>query len=240
MIRPEDILTIIPARGGSKGVPRKNIRELGGKPLIAYTIEAAIGSSYIDRLIVSTDNEEIADISRKWGADVPFIRPSEFATDTAKAIEVVKYVLMEMEKLDGCEYKVIVYLEPPAPFKTSKDIDACIELFYEQNPTSVVSVNEANQFHPILMKKIENGQLKPIWEYEPEGVPRQLYEPTAYMRNGAVYVIRRENILNGVFYGDFIVPYVMPEKRSICIDSMLDWFAAEAMVISLSQKNKKL
>ena len=128
MIRSEDILAIIPARGGSKGVPRKNIRKLGGKPLIAYTIEAALGSKYISRLIVSTDDEEIAEISHKWGADVPFLRPVEFATDTAKAIAVVKHALLEMEKLDNCEYPVIVYLEPPAPFKTSKDIDSCIEI----------------------------------------------------------------------------------------------------------------
>ena len=218
MIRPEDILTIIPARGGSKGVPRKNIRELGGKPLIAYTIEAAIGSSFIDRFIVSTDDEEVAEISRRWGAEVPFLRPAEFASDTAKAIEVVKHALLEMEKLDNCEYKVIVYLEPPAPFKTSKDIDTCIEFFFKYNPASVVSVNEANQFHPILMKKIEEDQLKHIWKEEPEGVPRQLYEPKAYMRNGAVYVIRKENILNNIFYGEPIVPYIMPDERSICID----------------------
>jgi len=230
MILTEDILSIIPARGGSKGVPRKNIRELGGKPLIAYTIEAAIGSSYIDRLIVSTDNEEIADISQKWGADVPFLRPAELANDTAKAISVVKHALLEMEKLDNKEYKVIVYLEPPAPFKTSKDIDACIELFFEHNPASVVSVNEANQFHPILMKKIEDNHLKSIWQNELEGVPRQMYSPTAYMRNGAVYVLKKENILNDVFYGDPIVPYIMPDERSICIDSMLDWYAAEAMI----------
>jgi CMP-N-acetylneuraminic acid synthetase len=234
MIRSDDILAVIPARGGSKGVPRKNIRELGGKPLITYTIEAALGSRYISRLIVSTDDEEIANISQNWGANVPFLRPAELATDTAKAIEVVKHALLEMEKLDNCEYPVIVYLEPPAPFKISEDIDACIELFFKQNPASVVSVNEANQFHPILMKKIENDQLKPIWKDEPEGVPRQFYNPTAYMRNGSVYVIRKEHILNDVFYGEPIVPYIMPDERSICIDSILDWYAAEAMILAKS------
>jgi CMP-N-acetylneuraminic acid synthetase len=238
MINTRDILTIIPARGGSKGVPRKNIRELGGKPLIAHTIEAALGSSYISRLIVSTDDEEIAEISRKWGADVPFIRPPEFATDTAKALAVVKHALIEIEKMDNREYPVIAYLEPPAPFKTSKDIDSCIELFIEKKPASVVSVNEANQFHPILMKKIEDDQLKPIWRDEPEGVPRQLYSPTAYMRNGAVYVLRKENILNDIFYGEPILPYIMPDERSICIDGMLDWYAAEAMIMSKSDVGK--
>ena len=236
MIRSEEILGIIPARGGSKGVPRKNIRQLDGKPLIAHTIEAALKSDYIGRLIVSTDDEEIAEISQKLGADVPFLRPSDLATDTAKAITVVKHALIEMEKLDNQKYPVIVYLEPPAPFRTSKDIDKCIELYIKNKPSSVVSVNEANQFHPVLMKKIEDKYLKPICFNEPEGVPRQLYEPTAYMRNGAVYVLRRNNILNGIFYGEAIIPYIMPDERSICIDSILDWYAAEALVISRTQK----
>ena len=232
MIRSEDILTIIPARGGSKGVPRKNIRRLGGKPLIAYTIEAAIGSSYIDRLIVSTDDEEIAEISRKWGADVPFLRPAELATDNAKAIEVVKHALIEVEKNEKKEYPIIVYLEPPSPFKTSEDINNCIELFFLKNPSCVVSVNEANQYHPILMKKIEKGRLESIWKKEPEGVPRQEYNPTAYMRNGAIYILKRQNILKDIFYGNDIVPYIMPHNRSICIDSILDWYSAEAMINS--------
>jgi len=234
MIPVQNILTIIPARGGSKGVPRKNIKILGGKPLISYTIETAQRSKYVDRLIVSTDDQEIADISKSLGADVPFLRPAEFASDKAKAIGVVKHALLEMEKLDGREYSIVVYLEPPAPFKIAEDIDKSIELFFKHNPGSVVSVFEANQFHPILMKKIENGQLKPIWKDEPEGVPRQLYQPTSYMRNGAVYVIKKENILKDKFYGNTVIPYVMPEERSICIDGMLDWYAAEAIIMARS------
>lgn len=238
MIPIENILTIIPARGGSKGVPRKNIKALGGKPLIAYTIETAKQSKYVGRLIVSTDDQEIADISESFGADVPFLRPAEFATDKAKAIGVVKHALLEMEKLDGREYPTVVYLEPPAPFKIAEDIDQSIELFFIHDPGSVVSVFKANQFHPILMKQIIDGQLKPIWKEEPEGVPRQLYQPTCYMRNGAVYVIKKENILRGIFYGDPVIPYVMPEERSICIDGMLDWYAAEAIIMARSEEKK--
>ena len=104
----------------------------------------------------------------------------------------------------------------------------------------MVSVYEVNQFHPILMKKIEGGHLKPICFDEPEGVPRQLYEPTAYLRNGAVYVIRRENILNDVFYGDPIIPHIMPDERSICIDSLLDWYTAEAMIIAQLEEVQSL
>jgi len=141
-------------------------------------------------------------------------------------------MLLEIEHLDECEYPIVTYLEPPSPFRTSQDIDACVELFLKHDPGSVVSVHEANQFHPILMKKIEDGYLEPIWMEEPEGVPRQLYDPKAYMRNGAVYVIRRENIIKDIFYGDPIIPYIMPDERSICIDSLLDWFTAEAMLIA--------
>jgi CMP-N-acetylneuraminic acid synthetase len=98
----------------------------------------------------------------------------------------------------------------------------------KEEPDSVVSVQEANQFHPILMKKIEDGRLKPIWKDEPEGVPRQQYNPTGYMRNGAVYVFRRELIMNGFLYGEDILPYIMPLERSVCIDDMMDWYVAEA------------
>ena len=93
-------------------------------------------------------------------------------------------------------------------------------------------MNSANQFHPILMKKIINGRLKPIWKDEPEGVPRQLYDPEAFMRNGAVYVLNRSNIMDNIFYGNPIIPYIMPEERSLCIDSILDWYAAEAAFLS--------
>ena len=181
---------------------------------------------------MSTDDQEIADVCREYDVDVPFLRPPELATDEAKAIGVVKHMLLEIEKYDNCQYPVIVYLEPPSPFRKPEDIDRCIELFNNEKPGSVVSVHKVNQFHPILMKKIENGELKPIWKNEPEGMPRQLYEPKAYMRNGAVYVIRRENIIQDIFYGNPILPYIMPDSRSICIDSMLDWYTAEAMIIA--------
>ena len=239
MIKIPNILTIIPARGGSKGIPRKNIRHLSGKPLIQYTIEAALKSNFIGqkRIVVSTDDDEIAEISRESGVFIPSMRPPELATDTAKAIGVVKHMLTEMESLDRCKYPIIVYLEPPSPLRLPEDIDNCIELFLDKNPGSVVSVQKADQFHPILMKKIENGKLNPIWKEEPEGVPRQLYEPKAYMRNGAVYVIRRENIIKGIFYGEPIIPYLMPDERSVCIDTMLDWYTAEAMILSKSKRN---
>lgn len=228
MINGKRILGLIPARGGSKGVPKKNIKYLFGKPLIEYTVEAGKKSKFIDRLIVSTDCEEISKVCEKIQVDVPFIRPSYLATDTAKAIGVIRHACESIEEIDKKIYDLIVYLEPPNPLRIVDDIDNCIELFEKNQPESVVSVQEANQFHPILMKQIKDNRLKPIWREEPEGVPRQLYSPTAYMRNGAVYVFKRENILKGFMYGNDVLPYIMPIERSVCIDDMMDWYVAEA------------
>lgn len=230
MINKKNILGLIPARGGSKGVPKKNIKKLLGKPLIEYTIEAAQKSKYIDHLIVSTDSNEIASICKKKLVDVPFIRPAHLANDTAKAIGVIQHAIIEMERINNTKYDYVVYLEPPNPLRSYIDIDNCLELILKEKTDSVVSVQEANQFHPILMKKIVKNRLKPIWKIEPEGVPRQLYNPTAYMRNGAVYVFRKELILDGVLYGENILPYVMPIERSVCIDDMMDWYVAEAWI----------
>lgn len=228
MINGKNILGLIPARGGSKGVPKKNIKSLMGKPLIEYTVESGKQSKYIDHLIVSTDNEEIADVCRNIPVDVPFIRPDYLASDTAKAIGVIQHAITTMEEIDSVNYDLVVYLEPPNPLRIAEDIDTCVELFEENQPDCVVTVQEANQFHPILMKQIKDNRLHPIWKEEPEGVPRQLYNPTAYMRNGAVYVFRKELIMDGILYGNDILPYVMPIERSVCIDDMMDWYVAEA------------
>ena len=227
------ILGIIPARGGSKGVPRKNIKALGGKPLISYTIELALKSSMIDRLIVSTEDQEIANIARSYGANVPFLRPEELANDTAKAISVVQHALDFCENQDNCEYNLIAYLEPPAPFRILEDIDLPLtQMKNDDVIDSVIGVTEANHVHPIIIRKIEDNRLKPIWKEAPEGTPRQLYEPIAYKINGAIYTIRRRNVINDVFYGDQVVPHIMPADRSINIDDYLDWFAAEGKLIS--------
>ena len=234
MINGNKILGLIPARQGSKGIPGKNIKDLLGKPLIQYTVEEGKKSKYIDHLIVSTDSEEISKICKNMFVDVPFIRPNNLSTDTAKAIGVIQHAIKIMEKIDKINYDLVAYLEPPNPLRVVEDIDNCIELFIENNSDSVVSVQEANQFHPILMKQIKDGLLQPIWKKEPEGVPRQLYEPTAYMRNGAVYIFKKELIMKGILYGKNILPYIMPLNRSVCIDDMMDWYVAEAWL-----KNKK-
>lgn len=221
------ILGLIPARGGSKGIPKKNIKLMAGKPLIAHTIETASKSRYIDHLVTSTDSSEIAVIARQYGCDVPFLRPKELSSDTSRAIDAIIYTINALEKLYQKQYDLIVYLEPTSPNRSFEDIDKAIELFTESDADSLASVVEATQYHPILMKKIENNRIVPFCIDEPEGMPRQLYNPKAYMRNGAVYIFRRENILKRVMWGKEIYPYEMPIERSACIDDMNDWYLAE-------------
>jgi len=224
------MLGLIPARGGSKGVPRKNIRLLEGRPLIEYTVCAAQKSKFIDRLICSTDDAEISEIVKGLGCEVPFMRPAELANDSAKAIDVIQHAILFMENMDHCVYDPIIYLEPPAPFRRTEDIDQCIELYLREKVDSAVAVYEASHAHPAYMKKIENNRLRPFCAEEPEGVRRQDFDPKAYIRNGAVYVFQRKNILSGVLYGEQVAPYIMPLERSLCIDNILDWYMAEAML----------
>jgi len=234
MIEGLKVLGLIPARGGSKGVPNKNIKKLNGLPLINYTINAAIKAKYIDRLIVSTDDHDISKICKNQNIDVPFIRPKKLSNDTAKSIDVIKHALSFVEEEDKISYDLILYLEPPSPLRTYSDINKSLKLFVKNKPDSLVSVHESNQFHPILMKKIVNNYLRPIWKKEPEGVPRQLYSPSAYMRNGAIYIFKRENILKSILYGNLVYPYLMPVEKSICIDDIRDWYVAEQLL-----KNEK-
>ncbi len=227
MDKETKILGIIPARGGSKGIPHKNIKIMADKPLIVHTIATAIRSRYIDHLIISTDSSEIASIAKQYGGDVPFLRPSEFSSDQSRAIDVLIHAVQFMEDLDKKRYDLIVYLEPTSPNRSVEDIDGAIELFMKTDADSLASVVEADQYHPILMKKIENNRLKPLCMDEPEGMPRQLYQPKAYLRNGAVYIFRRNNILKRVMWGSEICPFIMPLERSTCIDDMNDWYLAE-------------
>ncbi|MBC8555357.1 MAG: acylneuraminate cytidylyltransferase family protein, partial [Candidatus Brocadiales bacterium] len=142
MINNKRILAIIPARGGSKRLPRKNILDLAGKPPIAWSIEAALGSKYIDRVIVSTDDEEIAGISRKYGADVPFMRPNKLATDESSSVDVVLHVINTLKE-KGRESEYIMLLQPTSPLRTMENIDEAVELLQSSSSDAVISVCEA-------------------------------------------------------------------------------------------------
>jgi CMP-N-acetylneuraminic acid synthetase len=230
------ILAVIPARGGSKDVPRKNIRLVAGKPLIAYTIEAALAVRHrLHRLIVSTDDAEITEVARRYGADVPFMRPAELAGDKAPMIPVLQHAVHAVEAADNLRIDWVLLLQPTAPFRTPEDIEAALDLAARGGCDSVISVVQVFAVHPILMKRIENYRLVPFCTEEKEGTRRQDYQPPAYMRNGAIYLTRRDVLMEqNSIWGQVIRPYIMPEERSVSIDSELDLKLAELMLAERS------
>lgn len=215
------VLAVIPARGGSKGVPHKNIRQVGGKPLIAWTIECALAARHLfHRVVVSTDDPETADIARSFGAEVPFMRPDELAADKSPTLPVLQHAVRFVEEQDGITLDWVMLLQPTAPLRNVADLEASLELALAGGSDSVISVVRVFDVHPILMKRIEDGMLLPFCMEEKEGTRRQDYDPPAYMRNGAIYLSRRQSIMEqNSIWGRVIKPYVMPEERSLSIDT---------------------
>lgn len=223
MYKGKKILGLIPARGGSKGIPRKNTVNLCGRPLIAYSIEAGRESKYIDYLMVSTDDELIASISRKYGAEVPFLRPKELASDTAKTIDAVLhaiYALRERKMVFDC----VILLQPTQPLRTTEDIDASVELFFEKGCRALVSVSEVDD-HPILTRSIENGQLKPL--LDTSSTCRRQDMPKYYKINGCIYINSVDDLGKDTSFNDNCIPYIMEKSHSVDIDEMDDLNTAE-------------
>ncbi|HVO83570.1 MAG TPA: acylneuraminate cytidylyltransferase family protein [Syntrophobacteria bacterium] len=222
--RRDKVLAVIPARGGSKGVPRKNIRLLCGRPLIAYAIETALAVRHLlHRIVVSTDDQEIARIARACGADVPFLRPADLGEDRTPMLPVLQHAALFVERQDSVTLDWVLLLQPTAPLREAKDIEAALALAYQGGCDSVISVVQVSAVHPILMKRIENDRLLPYCLEEKEGTRRQDYLPPAYMRNGAIYLTRRPVLMEqDSIWGAVIRPYVMPEERSVSVDSELD------------------
>lgn len=218
------VLAVIPARGGSKGVVRKNIRPICGKPLIAYTIETAQAARHLlHRAIVSTDDSEIAAVAREYGAEVPFMRPAELAGDRVPTLPVLQHAVASIEVLDDVKLDWVLLLQPTAPLRVLEDIEASLKLACGNSCDSVISVVQVFAEHPILMKRIEENQLLPYCIEEKEGTRRQDYQPPAYMRNGAIYLTRRDVVMEEhSIWGQAIRPYVMPPERSVSIDNELE------------------
>jgi len=217
------VLAIIPARGGSKGVPGKNIRLLGNLPLIVHTIDAARSAQRLEKCIVSTDDEEIARVARQWGGETPFMRPPELATDSAKAIPVMQHALVQMEQLSGIQYDALMMLQPTTPFRTAQDIDRAVEMLELTGADSVISVVDVGGHHPARMKYLEGDRLvDPPFCEAYENQPRQELTPM-YIRNGAIYLTRREILMSGSFKGRDCRALVMQPEQSVNIDSMLDF-----------------
>lgn len=226
------VLAVIPARGGSKGVPRKNIRLVCGRPLIAYTIAHARAAAHLfHRIIVSTDDEEIACVARRYGADVPFMRPADLAQDQSPVIPMLQHAVRFVERQDRALMDWICLLQPTEPFRTVSDLEECLALAVAGGCDSVISVVRVFATHPLLMKRIEDDRLLPFCGEEREGTRRQDLAPPAYMRNGSVYLTRRDVLMEqGSIWGRTIRPYVMPLERSVSIDTELDLKLAEVLM----------
>jgi CMP-N-acetylneuraminic acid synthetase len=220
-------IAIIPARGGSKGIPRKNIRLLAGKPLIAYTIEAALGSKYVGQVFVSTDDQEIADISMEYGADI-VERPAELAQDSSPTINSILHVL-DLLKSKNESIDIVVLLQPTSPLRSTEDIDSSIKKFLENEPESLISVCEVAH-SPFWHLKLENGYLKPIFEEKYLNMRRQDLLPS-YMPNGAIFISTPDNLTKYKgFYCHEIIPYLMPIQRSVDIDNEIDFKMAAILL----------
>ncbi|MFC1931523.1 cytidylyltransferase domain-containing protein [Chloroflexota bacterium] len=229
MNKEPNIIAIIPARGGSKRLPRKNIRLLNGEPLIYYTIAAAKKSKYLQRLLVSTADSQITEIARGYGAEV-IDRPESLAQDDTPSRPVYQHVISHLEEIENYHPDIIVALQPTSPCRLAEDIDEAIEIFLETDCDSVVSVCEA-EHPPHWMFTLEEDRLKPVLPGWEKIYQRQL-APKTYRLNGAVYVIHRDVIMEhkkGVMGSD-IRPFIMPLKRSIDIDTDLDLKLAELLI----------
>jgi len=238
------ILTVIPARGGSKGVKRKNLRPLLGKPLIFYGIEAARNAKSVDRLIVSTDDEEIAAYARSQGVEVPFLRPAELANDRATLVEVMRHALHFFDDA-GERFEAVMSIQGTTPALKSASIDAVADKFYKTGADAVVTVAEVAQGHPLICKKLvgANGdQLESYFELPPNMVtyPRQVREP-AYYPNGAVFLRDRklldnlDRATNGLGFRPRAV--LMDREESINIDEPFDLAVAE-LILSIRKPQR--
>jgi CMP-N-acetylneuraminic acid synthetase len=229
-------LGIIPARGGSKGVLRKNIRLVAGEPLIAYSIRSAQSSRRLTHLVVSTDDDEIASVARSYNAKV-LLRPALLATDKTPMLPVVRHAFMELEEVYGFRFDYGVIMQPTSPMRTADDIDQILRILEQTGADSVVSVYRVFDHHPARMYRLENDRLIPLFA-EPIGQLRQDLPPV-YHRNGALYAFRREIIdEQDSLIGPDLRAYIMPEERSINIDNELDLLLASLMIEKMKSNVK--
>lgn len=227
------VLGVITARGGSKGVPGKNIRMLGGKPLLAWTAEAALGAKSLARTILSTDDDAIADAGRAAGIDVPFMRPAELATDAAASLPVVQHALQSLEA-DGDRYDAVCLLQPTNPFRTSALIDRCIAAFSASTADSLVTILPVPSDHnPHWVFHLDGGELR---SFMPGPlITRRQDLPPAYHREGSVYLTRRDVLLDGnSLYGERTLGLEVSPSETVNIDTIADWHRAEQLVMERS------
>jgi CMP-N-acetylneuraminic acid synthetase len=225
------VLGVVLARGGSKGIPRKNVALLAGKPLLAYTAAAALQATRLSRLVLSTDDDEIATVGRGLGLDVPFMRPPALAQDDTPAIAVLQHVVREIEA-QGQRFDAVFTLQPTNPLRRPQDIDGAIELFERTGADSVISFVEVGDNHPARMKSLdpEGRAIDPPFGELVEGQRRQDL-PKLYLREGSVYLTRRDVLVDeNSLKGKDCRAWIVPRDRACNIDEPVDWILADALV----------
>lgn len=224
MFGKQKILALIPARGGSKGIKDKNIIPLAGKPLIAYSIEAAKKSKYIDSIVVTTDSEKIAEVAKRYGARVPFLRPVELAADTSKTIDAVLHAIKTLKSM-GENYDTLVLLQPTQPLRTTDDIGKAIELYYEDGENGLVSISPVDD-SPLLIRSIgADGKLLNLLSQN--STCRRQDMPNYYKVNGCIYINKIDELNENTSFNDNRIPFIMDKEHSIDIDEMSDLWMAE-------------
>jgi N-acylneuraminate cytidylyltransferase/CMP-N,N'-diacetyllegionaminic acid synthase len=225
-----EVLTVIPARGGSKGMPGKNILPLAGKPLIGWTIEASLACPAVSRTLVTTDSQEIYDVAASFGAETPFLRPAELAADDTPGMLPILHAVRWMEEHEGYKPFYVMVLQPTSPLRTSQDIAGAIELCESKQADAVVSLTAA-PCHPFWMKRLdEQGR---IFDFNSncQVSPVRQNLPKAYALNGAIYLARRDVLLEAkTWYTDKTFGYLMPRERSLDIDEPWDFHLANLVV----------
>ena len=219
------VLFVITARGGSKGVPRKNIRMVGKFPLIAYKIIAAKKCRYESRVIVSTDDEEIAKISKDYGAEVPFMRPKELADDSASSMDVVIHAMNWISENDTESYDYICLLEPSSPFASYKDLNNALELLEKNGADTLLGMKEVEVSTRFIHTLDENGGLSEFYRaIKDQTSVRRQDQKKEYTMNGCMYIAKWDYFMkNKLFHSEKSIPYIMPEEKSIEIDTMLNY-----------------
>ncbi len=230
MYKNKKILGLITARGGSTSIPKKNIVSLAGKPLIWYTIEAAKNSRLLTRTVVSTDDEEIAAVAKEYGAEVPFMRPSELARPDTPHMPVVQQALQWLKEQQGGTYDYVMILQPTSPLRAAEDIDNAIIKAVDTGADSVMSKVELVDFDPRKIKRIEDDVILPMFKDEGSQSSRRQEEKKAYKRNCAIYLTKTDLIMRGDLFGQVSRPYIMPPERSIDINEPFDLELAEFLL----------
>jgi CMP-N,N'-diacetyllegionaminic acid synthase len=229
MINQKRVLAVTLARGGSKSIPKKNIVKIAGKPLIEYTINEALKSKYIDKYIVSTDDQEIYNVCKALGASMPFLRPKELSSDTASSADALIHAVNYLSKMKE-DYDYVIELMATNPLKSSSDIDICLEKLDGEDCDYVVAVKKIYDGHPSRIKYIQNGFLQDFYPEIPES-RRQDLTPQAYIRCGSIYAMKTRTLLETkARYGKKTWPYVMSDESVINIDEPVDLRVAESIL----------